>query len=97
MPITCVTLNAPALNGCAIWVSAKLDDMLELDIALVQCKRASMVVAQSTWRRNADTEKDAASGADLLVSAEVRLACLDAKTLRPVALPANIYNTLSET
>ena len=54
---------------------ARLDDALEVTATLVQCKRASMVFAQQVLR-----------GDQVLLTAQVRIAALDADTFRPRAM-----------
>jgi acyl-CoA thioester hydrolase len=55
---------------------ARLDDELTIDVRLVDLGRASLEVAQELSR-----------GPEGLLSARVRLACLQASTFRPRALP----------
>jgi acyl-CoA thioester hydrolase len=62
---------------------ARLDDALEVTVALRQRRRASLVVAQGLRR-----------GGQLLVDAEVRLAALDAATFRPRGIPDILYEAL---
>jgi len=51
---------------------ARLDDALVVNATLVQCKRASMVFAQQVLRDD-----------QVLLTAQVRIAALDAETFRP--------------
>ncbi len=51
---------------------ARLDDALEVTATLVQCKRASMVFDQRVCR-----------GHETLLTAQVRIAALDASTFKP--------------
>ncbi|MCF7750890.1 tol-pal system-associated acyl-CoA thioesterase [Bacillus subtilis subsp. subtilis] len=51
---------------------ARLDDALDVTATLVQCKRASMVFDQSVCR-----------GDQTLLTAQVRIAALDASTFKP--------------
>ncbi|MDV3467839.1 tol-pal system-associated acyl-CoA thioesterase [Stenotrophomonas sp. C3(2023)] len=51
---------------------ARLDDALEVTATLVQCKRASMVFEQQVLR-----------GDQVLLTAQVRIAALDAGSFRP--------------
>lgn len=62
---------------------ARLDDLLEVSVALAECRRASLVIAQSIRR-----------GGDLLLDAEVRVAALDARGFRPRAIPEPLYSQL---
>ncbi|KLJ00156.1 tol-pal system-associated acyl-CoA thioesterase [Luteimonas sp. FCS-9] len=62
---------------------ARLDDALEIGVALRQCRRASAVFAQQVRRDGV-----------LLVDAEVRVAALSADDFRPRALPDALYTQL---
>lgn len=62
---------------------ARLDDRLEVEARVVRIGRASVDFAQAV--RRDDTE---------LCSARVRVACLDADTFRPRALPAELRHCL---
>ena len=62
---------------------ARLDDALEVSVALRQCRRASLVIDQ-TIRRDGE----------LLVDAQVRVAALSAADFRPRAIPEPLYEEL---
>jgi acyl-CoA thioester hydrolase len=62
---------------------ARLDDELTIDVRLVDLGRASLEVAQELSR-----------GPEGLLSARVRLACLQASTFRPRALPPQLAQAL---
>ena len=62
---------------------ARLDDALEVSVALRQCRRASLVIAQ-TIRRDGE----------VLIDADVRVAALSAADFRPRAIPALLYKEL---
>ena len=55
---------------------ARLDDELKLTLNIEKLGRASVVFAQQAW-----------CGATLLASAQVKVGCVDAATLRPRSLP----------
>lgn len=59
---------------------ARLDDLLDVGVRVVRCKRASVTFAQTIAR-----------GGETLLSAEVRVAALRASTFSPVALPDALY------
>jgi len=61
---------------------ARLDDELEISCQPRPQGPASLRFAQSIWRRAAAAERE------LLAEASVRVACVDARTLRPRRLPA---------
>jgi len=62
---------------------ARLDDALEVTVELRRCRRASLIFAQSVLR-----------GPDRLISAEVRVAAVDAQHQRPCAIPPELYAQL---
>ena len=62
---------------------ARLDDALTVSVALRQCRRASLVLAQSIWRDGT-----------LLLDADVRVAALNASDFRPRAVPMPLYEEL---
>ncbi|HBK45180.1 MAG TPA: tol-pal system-associated acyl-CoA thioesterase, partial [Xanthomonadaceae bacterium] len=62
---------------------ARLDDALEVSATLRQCRRASLVFAQSIRR-----------GDELLLTAEVRVAALGAGTFRPRGMDDALYQVL---
>ena len=62
---------------------ARLDDALQVTVALRECRRASLVIAQSIRRGDA-----------LLLDAEVRVAALSAATFRPKPIPQSLYDEL---
>ena len=64
---------------------ARLDDVLDVTVALRECRRASLVVDQAVER---DGQR--------LLEAQVRLAALDAGGFRPRAIPAALYGQLAE-
>jgi acyl-CoA thioester hydrolase len=64
---------------------ARHDDLLEVSVAVAERGRAGMTFAQQVRR-----------GAELLVEAKVRVACVDAASFRPTALPDAIAQRLME-
>jgi acyl-CoA thioester hydrolase len=63
---------------------ARLDDGLEVTVALRECRRASLVFAQAIRR-----------GDDLLLDAQVRVAALAASTFRPRPIPQPLHDQLN--
>ncbi|MGI8561236.1 MAG: tol-pal system-associated acyl-CoA thioesterase [Luteimonas sp.] len=59
---------------------ARLDDVLQVGVALRQCRRASALFVQ-------DVRRDG----ELLLAAEVRVAALNAGDFRPCAIPDTIH------
>lgn len=62
---------------------ARLDDVLDVSVALRQCRRASLLIAQAIHRDGL-----------LLLDAEVRVAALNASDFRPRAIPAPLHDEL---
>ena len=62
---------------------ARLDDALEVSAGLRECRRASAVFEQSIRR-----------GGDLLLTARVRVAALDAAGFRPRGIPQPLHDRL---
>jgi len=62
---------------------ARLDDALQVAVALRRCRRASAVFAQEIRRDD-----------EVLVAAEVRVAALNAGEFRPRAIPEILYDRL---
>ena len=75
--------------------SAKLDDLLTVETEVIQLKNASFAMKQSIF-----CPKDNASNKSLLFTLHVTLACIDANTSRPTAIPealkSNFKNSLKE-
>ena len=63
---------------------ARLDDRLDVTVAVRECGRASLSLAQQAWRD--DT---------LLAEGAVRVGCVDAGTFRPRRIPSSILQHLS--
>lgn len=57
---------------------ARLDDLLEIDVCLLNCRRASFAVTQRVRNMRGGAE---------LCRAEVEVACLDAEAFRPIPIP----------
>jgi acyl-CoA thioester hydrolase len=70
---------------------ARLDDELSITCEPHAEGAASMRFAQHIYRG----ERDVPAGERLLVEANVRVACVDARTLRPQRLPDFLARTLS--
>lgn len=62
---------------------ARLDDVLEATVALRECRRASLVIAQEIRRDGV-----------LLLDAQVRIAALSATGFRPRPIPQPLYDAL---
>ena len=64
---------------------ARLDDLLQITVELTHCRGASMDFVQRVLNERGE----------LLCSAEVRLGCVDSRSMAPVALPPSIKSELS--
>ena len=62
---------------------ARLDDALQVTVALRECRRASLVLAQTIVR-----------GTELLIDAEVRIAALSAAKFKPCPIPQPLHDAL---
>ena len=62
---------------------ARLDDALQVTVALRECRRASLVIAQTIVR-----------GTELLIDAEVRIAALSAAQFKPRPIPQPLHDAL---
>lgn len=62
---------------------ARLDDLLEVTVAVREAARASLSLRQRALR-----------GTELLAEGEVRIACVDAPTLKPRRIPPHILSHL---
>jgi acyl-CoA thioester hydrolase len=64
---------------------ARLDDLIDVDCALSERGRASLVIEQRAWR-----------GATLLCAGRIRIGCVEAATLKPARLPPALDARLAE-
>ena len=62
---------------------ARLDDALEVTVEPARAGGASLVFTQRAWR-----------GAELLAEGTIRVACVDAGTLKPRRLPVSVVQSL---
>jgi acyl-CoA thioester hydrolase len=73
--------------------AALFNDLLSISCQVVELKRASMLFLQHAYRINdtANTHKNnnviTSNEKELLVSAEVRVACVDLGKMKPIAIP----------
>jgi acyl-CoA thioester hydrolase len=63
---------------------ARLDDEVEVTVAVLHTGRASLVIAQQALR-----------GAAVLAEGEIRIGCVDAGTFRPQRIPTPILERLT--
>jgi acyl-CoA thioester hydrolase len=63
---------------------ARLDDALQVSVALRECRRASLVLVQEIRRDG-----------ELLLDAQVRVAALSASRFKPVAIPQPLFDALN--
>lgn len=63
---------------------ARLDDWLEVSVAVTEQGRASLVVAQACWR-----------GTALLAEGSIRIGCVDSGTFRPRRIPNSLLERLA--
>ena len=72
-----ITLFVVARIECDYRRPARLDDLIQLDVRVVQAGRASVVFEQVARR-----------GDEVLAVARIRAGCVDTRTLAPKAMPA---------
>ena len=72
-------------------VPARLDDELEVTVAVRHTGRASLEVVQQAWRKAPGVPPPADT---LLAEGEVRIGCVDAASLRPCRIPAHVLELL---
>ena len=63
---------------------ARLDDCLDVTTDIAKVSRASLLFVQEVWR-----------DAELLCEASIKVACVNAENLKPMALPLTLYTALS--
>jgi acyl-CoA thioester hydrolase len=62
---------------------ARLDDLLEVTVAVQAARAASMVIVQQALRNGT-----------LLAEGEIRIGCVDARTFRPQRIPKELFQEL---
>ena len=62
---------------------ARLDDLLEVTVEVIETGRASLVIRQQAWCQG-----------QLLAEGQIRIGCVDATTLRPRRFPDPVLKTL---
>ena len=62
---------------------ARLDDLLSVSVEVREAGRATMLIAQQAWR-----------GETLLAEGTIRIACVDATSLRPRRIPLTLPDHL---
>jgi acyl-CoA thioester hydrolase len=72
---------------------AKLDDELVITCVPEPQGAATIVFAQQIYRRSGERSEQECAAPNLLVQARARVACLDARTLRPKRLPDFLTQT----
>ena len=65
---------------------ARLDDALKLTVEVERLGRASVQFFQQAWRIN-----DAEGEPQLLCTGRIRVGCVDTQTLRPSAIPIEVF------
>ena len=62
---------------------ARLDDLLDITVAVAEAGRVSFTIAQQAWRDGV-----------LLAEGRIRIGCVDAATLRPRRIPDTVLHAL---
>lgn len=63
---------------------ARLDDQIEVTVAVAELGSASMVLLQEAWR-----------GDTLLAQGRIRIGCVDSATLKPRRIPAPVVDAVN--
>jgi acyl-CoA thioester hydrolase len=63
---------------------ARLDDEIDLTVALGEAGRVALTIEQQAWR-----------GDDLLAQGAIRIGCVDAGTLKPQRIPKPILERIA--
>ncbi|QHI96639.1 tol-pal system-associated acyl-CoA thioesterase [Xylophilus rhododendri] len=71
---------------------ARLDDLLTVNASLQDSGRASLTIAQQAWRQPADPGQPPL----LLAEGTIRISWVEASTLRPARIPADILQALKK-
>jgi acyl-CoA thioester hydrolase len=72
-----------AATGVQYRLPARLDDVLDVTVAVREAGRASMLIAQQAWREH-----------ELLAEGDIRIGCVDAGTFRLTRIPTPILDML---
>jgi acyl-CoA thioester hydrolase len=67
---------------------AKLDDELKLSVVVEKLGRASVQFSQSAWRMSPQ-------GPVLLATGNIKVGCVNTRTLRPEAIPADVLAAIA--
>lgn len=70
---------------------ARLDESLQVGVSVRECRGAALRFVQPVLRA---ADGAAAGEGDLLCTAEVEVACVDARTLRPRRIPATLKSEI---
>ncbi len=62
---------------------ARLDDLLDVTVQVIESGRASLIIDQQAWRH-----------ADLVAQGRIRIGCVDAATLRPRRIPEHVLHAM---
>jgi acyl-CoA thioester hydrolase len=67
---------------------ARLDDELTISVKVERLGRASVQFFQEAWRATP-------AGRELLSTGRIKVGCVDTNTLRPGAIPAQVYDRIT--
>ena len=67
---------------------ARLDDELTISVKVERLGRASVQFFQEAWRATP-------AGPELLSTGRIKVGCVDTNTLRPGAIPAQVYHRIT--
>lgn len=64
---------------------ARLDDLIQIEVRLVQVGRASLTFEQTAWRAG-----------ELLARAQIKIACIDLASFAPAAMPTEMLAKIKQ-
>ncbi len=74
---------------------ARFDDVLTVSVQVEQLRRASMRFVQRCSRNNPPDGGSSHGVAETLVTGDILIACLDADSFKPCAIPGNLKTVLN--
>ena len=75
--------------------AARFNELLEVSTSVAKMARASVIFQQDIWRHQKDSNTSMNKPSEHLTSALVKVACVDATSFKPKALPIPIKGALN--
>ena len=74
---------------------ARFDDILSVSVKVEQLRRASVRFSQCCSRKNPAADDSSPGVTETLVTGDILIACLDADSFKPCAIPGNLKTVLN--